>query len=262
MKSIKVQLDWTPNTNHVGMYVAISKNYYADLGLNVELISPSEDYLVSETPARSVILGNADLCISPSESLISCYTSDSVDENARPKAIASLLNEDCSAIATKQNITSLKELDDKIYASYGGRFENDIVLCNIRNDGGKGTIKVLEPPKLNCFDEVMNGNADATWIFTAWEGVIARSKGFEFKTFSLNDNYGYSPIIMASHEMITNRTDDLKKFLTATAKGYDYAKSNQEDSAKLLKETANHRSLDDICVPLLEESIQILSKYY
>ena len=262
MKSMKVQLDWTPNSNHIGMYVAISKNYYADLGLNVELICPSENYSISETPTRNVINGNADLCIAPSESLISCYTRHSVDVTSLPKAIASLLNQDSSAIATKKSIKSLKELDGKIYASYGARFESDIISCNIRNDGGKGTIQVVEPPKLHCFDEVMKENADATWIFPFWEGIIATSKGYEFNTFPLNCNYGYSPIILASHEMITNRGDDLKSFLKATAKGYAYAKSNPEDAAKLLKETANHHSLDDISTDVLEQSIELLSKNF
>ena len=35
LKDITVCLDWTPNTNHTGLYVALSKGYYKDAGLNV-----------------------------------------------------------------------------------------------------------------------------------------------------------------------------------------------------------------------------------
>ena len=37
-----VILDYVPNTNHTGMYVALEKGYYADQGLNVTIIEPTE----------------------------------------------------------------------------------------------------------------------------------------------------------------------------------------------------------------------------
>ena len=36
-------LDWTPNTNHTGLYVAEEKGYFADAGLEVEVVQPPED---------------------------------------------------------------------------------------------------------------------------------------------------------------------------------------------------------------------------
>ena len=36
-------LDWTPNTNHTGLYVAAAKGYYEDAGLNVSIVQPPED---------------------------------------------------------------------------------------------------------------------------------------------------------------------------------------------------------------------------
>ena len=37
-----VILDWTPNTNHTGLYVALDKGYYKEAGLDVEIIQPME----------------------------------------------------------------------------------------------------------------------------------------------------------------------------------------------------------------------------
>ena len=31
-KDITICLDWTPNTNHTGIYVALAKGYYKDAG--------------------------------------------------------------------------------------------------------------------------------------------------------------------------------------------------------------------------------------
>ncbi|MHA7966976.1 ABC transporter substrate-binding protein [Paenibacillus sp. CAU 1782] len=41
-ESVAVILDWTPNTNHAGLYVALEKGFYSAEGLNVDIIQPSE----------------------------------------------------------------------------------------------------------------------------------------------------------------------------------------------------------------------------
>ncbi|MDR1859281.1 MAG: ABC transporter substrate-binding protein, partial [Treponema sp.] len=40
---IRVVLDWTPNTNHTGLYVALDKGWFADEGLSVEIVQPPEN---------------------------------------------------------------------------------------------------------------------------------------------------------------------------------------------------------------------------
>ena len=37
LKKVTVILDYVPNTNHTGMYVALEKGYYEEEGLDVEL---------------------------------------------------------------------------------------------------------------------------------------------------------------------------------------------------------------------------------
>ena len=32
---VRIALDWTPNTNHTGLYVALNKGYFAEAGLDV-----------------------------------------------------------------------------------------------------------------------------------------------------------------------------------------------------------------------------------
>lgn len=44
-EKISVVLDWTPNTNHTGLYVAEEKGYFKELGLNVEVVQPPEGVL-------------------------------------------------------------------------------------------------------------------------------------------------------------------------------------------------------------------------
>lgn len=39
---VKFALDWTPNTNHTGIYVAKEKGYFEEQGLDVEILLPGE----------------------------------------------------------------------------------------------------------------------------------------------------------------------------------------------------------------------------
>ncbi|MCL2271154.1 MAG: ABC transporter substrate-binding protein, partial [Treponema sp.] len=40
---VRLVLDWTPNTNHTGLYVALEKGWFAEEGLSVQIIQPPED---------------------------------------------------------------------------------------------------------------------------------------------------------------------------------------------------------------------------
>jgi NitT/TauT family transport system substrate-binding protein len=65
--SVIVALDWTPNTNHTGFYVARAKGWYADAGLTVCFKSPHEDEYKT-TPASHLAGGSATFACVPSES--------------------------------------------------------------------------------------------------------------------------------------------------------------------------------------------------
>ena len=42
-EKITFVLDWTPNTNHTGLYVAIANGYFDEAGIEVEVVQPPED---------------------------------------------------------------------------------------------------------------------------------------------------------------------------------------------------------------------------
>jgi ABC-type nitrate/sulfonate/bicarbonate transport system substrate-binding protein len=67
-----VALDWTPNTNHTGFFVAKSKGYYREAGLEVSFVSPGQSE--HKTPAERVRDGSATFAIAPSETVISSHT--------------------------------------------------------------------------------------------------------------------------------------------------------------------------------------------
>ena len=84
--------------------------------------------------------------------------------------VAAILQNDTTAIVSlaSSGITSPAQLDGKKYAGYGARLEIKIIEQMIKNCGGKGVVTMVVPPKLKCFDEVLNGSCDAVWVYMGW----------------------------------------------------------------------------------------------
>jgi NitT/TauT family transport system substrate-binding protein len=227
----------------------------------VSIHSPGEtDY--EETPAKQVATGEATLAIAPSESVISYQTHPDYPSLT---AVAAVCQTDMSAIVTLEDsgLSQPADLDGHRYASYDARFEDHIVRQLVKNDGGGGYLDIITPPKLGIWNTLLNGEADATWVFMPWEGVMAERDGIGLNAFYLDEYdvpYGYTPLLLARPETIANDDDILEEFLTATARGYEFAAANPEKAAKILGETASGMDNDD--APFLRESQQRIADAY
>jgi NitT/TauT family transport system substrate-binding protein len=240
MADIDLALDWTPNTNHTGFYVAKAGGYYDDAGLDVTFRSPAVDDYES-TPAKRVATGESTLAIAPSESAVSYHTHP---EYASLVAVAAVCQRDTSAIAAlaESDVDRPRDLDGRTYGSYDARFEDDIVHQLIRNDGGEGNVEITTPPKLGIPNTLLEGEADATWVFMPWEGLQAERDGIGLTPFSLEEYdvpYGYTPVVLAHPDTIAERSGELSKFLAASARGYREAAEEPEGGTRALIETAD-----------------------
>ena len=130
-KTIKFRLalDWTPNINHIGFYVAKEKGFYKEVNLDIEIISPlADNYKYS--PAKKIELNYTDFALCPTESIISFRTKK---QPFKLCALATIFQRDISAIAVAEDneINRPRDLDGKSYASYGARYEDSIILSLI-----------------------------------------------------------------------------------------------------------------------------------
>lgn len=259
MQPIIVALDWTPNTNHAGFYVAQADGLYAAAGIDVALRSPDaiQDGL---TPARQVEAGTATFAVTPSETAISFSTTE--PEKPRLVAVAALLQGNASAICTlaSSGLDRPAKLAGKRYASYDGRFEDPIVKRMVTNDGGDGAAVQCHPLAFHAYadDEATgagsvvashleNGRSDATWIFPAWEGVLASRAGQRLNYFALEDYgipYGYSPVLLAHPAWLEREGETARAFLAASAEGYKRAAADPAKAAAALC-ACGHASLAD-----------------
>ncbi|MEM9078410.1 MAG: ABC transporter substrate-binding protein [Bacteroidota bacterium] len=259
MKTFKLALDWTPNTNHIGFFVANELGYYREKDLEVELLNPQDDNY-KLTPAKKVEMGEADMALCPFESVISYQTKK---QKFDAVAIATVFQEDLSGIVVleESSVKSPKDLDGKSYASYKARYEDEIVRQMILNDGGKGDFELQYPEKLGIWATLLSKEYDATWIFLNWEGVQAKNKGIPLRTFRLSDYgipYAYSPVIMASKKVVNAESKGYSAFLEATKKGFLFAMDNPEKASEIL---APFISESDKDINLLESQNQSIEAY-
>ena len=236
MELIKLAIDWTPNVNHIGFYVARDIGLYEKNGIILEILNPLDDnYQI--TPAKKLELNLADFAIAPFETIISLNNkSDKVDAIG----VFAILQNDLSSIATlkESGINSPRDLDNTIYASYKARYEDQIVKQMIINDGGKGEINIIYPDKLGIWNTLLEGKATATWIFDNWEGVEAETNNIQLQKFRMSDfgiPYGYSPMLLTKQTNSKNKKDVYARFLKTTKEGYLYAKSHIDEAISILQ---------------------------
>ncbi|MFT5022046.1 MAG: ABC-type nitrate/sulfonate/bicarbonate transport system substrate-binding protein [Colwellia sp.] len=228
MKIFKIALDWTPNIKHIGIFVAKELGYYQELGIEVQILNPLEDHYQT-TPGKKLELGLADFAIAPFETVISLNNKKNMVDAI---AVFAILQEDISSIASlkSSNLHSPKLLDAKIYASYKARYEDHIVTEMVKNDGGTGQMGIVYPDKLGIWNTLLEGKADATWIFDNWEGVEAETKQLELNKFSMSNfgiPYCYSPVIIVRNSRLNADQKKYSLFIKATQKGYLYVSENK-----------------------------------
>lgn len=255
LDEITLALDWTPNTNHTGLYVAKNKGYYADEGIELKLLpystSASSDVLVSAK--------KADVGIGFSEGVVSNAAGD-----APVTSIAAIIATNTSSIVTRKSddISSLKQLDGKIYGGYGAPFEEAVLRAAIKNDGGEGKFKnvAVSTAPLQALE---SGQVDFVWVFDGWEKIQAERSGFAVDTFPIIEHgipdY-YTPTIISSPDTIAGKEALLKRFMKATAKGYEFARKNPRDAAQILIAEAPKGTFED--EDLVYASQEFLSSKY
>lgn len=226
-------LDWTPNTNHTGLYVAEEKGYFKEEGLDVEIVQPPED-----GADALVASGKAQLGISFQDTMAPGVTG----ENALPNtAIAAVVQHNTSGIISRkgEGMDSPKGLEGKKYATWDAPIEKAMMKNVVEGDGGDFSKVELIPSTVT--DEVSalkTKSVDAIWVFYACGGVATEVAKLDTDYFAFKDlnpvfDY-YTPVIIANNDFLKENPDAAKAFLRAVKKGYEFAIEEPEQAAELL----------------------------
>lgn len=232
LEEVTVVLDWVPNTNHTGLYTAVAKGYYAAEGLDVEIIQPSEG-----GTASLIASGQGNFGISYQEEVTYARTA----AEALPiKAIAAIIQHNTSGFASpvSKGIESPKDFEGKEYGGWGSPAEKATIKGLMDKENADfNQVEMIDLGALDFF-QATKDHVDFTWIYYGWDGIAAEIKEVPINFIKLqdyNENLDfYTPVIIANETLLTDQPDLAKKFLNATAKGYEFAIENPKESVEIL----------------------------
>ena len=241
-EKVTVVLDWTPNTNHTGMYVALEEGYYKEAGLEVEIQQPPEGGALA-----LVASDKAQFAVDFQESLGPAIAA----ENPLPVvAVATLLEHNTSGLISlkETGINSPKDLEGKTYATWDKPMEKAIIGDIMKTDGGDISNVEMIPNTVTDVIAALQTDIDVVWIYYGWDGVATELAGLETNYLDfgkLNPVFDfYTPILVSSDKYLEENPEEAKKFLEATAKGYEYAITNPEKAAEILVKYAPELDLE------------------
>lgn len=233
LKKVTVSLDWTPNTNHTGLYVALENGYYKDAGLDVSIVQPPEDDAIAACSS-----GQVEFAVGYQDLLAAGFVSDTP---MQVTAVAAILQHNSSCIISKkgEGMDKPKGLEGKEFLTWESPIELAMMENVVTNDGGDWSKVKLIPNTVT--DEAQDVNANpshAIWVYYGWGVMNAKVNKIDVDSFFFKDinpvfDY-YSPVLVANNDLINNDPETVKAFLSATKKGYEFAIDNPEEAAQIL----------------------------
>jgi len=249
-------LDYTPNTNHTGVYVAKHEGYFAEEGIEIEIVQPAED------SAEAMIgSGQAQLGVSYQD-YIANVLSNSPDLPIT--AVAALVQHNTSGIMSRKEdgITSARGMEDHVYATWDMPVEQATIKDVVEADGGDYSKVKMVPYAVD--DEVSGLKAnmfDTVWVYEGWAVQNAAIQDFEVNYFSFKDMDEvfdfYTPVIAVNPAFAEREPEQVKGFLRAVQKGYQLAIDDPERAASILCE-----EVPELDAALVSQSQAYLAKQY
>ncbi len=253
LKKVSVVLDWTPNTNHTGLYVAKEKGFFKKEGLDVDIIMPGEagaDQLVAS--------GKAQFGVGYQEAITQARI-----QGVPLVSIAAVIQHNTSGFASPvgKQIQSPKDFEGKTYGGWGSPVEKSVITSLMKKENADANkVKIVNMGDTDFFTAVKR-DIDFAWIYYGWTGVEAELRKEKINMVYLTDysdklDY-YTPVLETNEKMIGESPETVKAFVKATAKGYEFAIKNPDQAADILIKAA-----PDLDPKLVKKSQEWLSPKY
>ena len=248
-------LDYTPNTNHTGIYVANALGYFAEEGIELKIVQPAED------GAEAMVgTGRAELGVSYQDYLADAYAGG----NTGLFAIAAILQHNTSGIMSRGGlgVTHPAAMEGLRYATWELPVEQATVRQVVEADGGDFDAIKLVPYTVD--DDVAGIRADmydCVWVFEGWAVQNAKVQDVDvdfFSFISIDETFDlYSPVLVANIAFAEENPDLVRAFVRAARRGYEYTIAHPEEAGEMLLE-----AVPELDAALVAESLGYLGDQF
>lgn len=240
---VTVVLDWTPNTNHSGLYLALDRGYFAAAGLDVDVVVPGDT-----SGLQLVAVGKADFAYSAAEGLVPAR-----EQGADVVSVAAVIQHDTSSLVSLASggIDRPRDLAGHRYGSYGSKLEKALIDALVRCDGGDPAAVTFTPMVSDDFRVgLARGQYDVAWGFDGWETIQLRDVDhLPVHTLAFADHTDcipdwYTPLVATSGDLVRTHPDEVAAFVGALARGYRDAMADPDAAAAAVRRAAPELDAD------------------
>jgi ABC-type nitrate/sulfonate/bicarbonate transport system substrate-binding protein len=232
-RPLTLMLNWTPNAHHVGIFAAQEQGWYAEAGIELEIIEPADAGV-----EQAVAGGAADIGLAQAESLLAARAA-----GVPVISIAAVLPVNDSALfgLAADGLTRPRDLEGTRYGGFGGALETEIISALMDCDGADpGTVEFVTLGNVDYLAGLTTDQFDTAWVFSGWDALRAEVvEGIDIDQIRFADwsacipNW-YTPLILTTESTLAEDPDLVEDFLEVTARGYRLAVQDPSKAAGLL----------------------------
>jgi putative hydroxymethylpyrimidine transport system substrate-binding protein len=231
--TVKLALDWYPNANHAGLYMAMEKGYFADENLSVNMYTPSDPSTVNQTVAA----GADDFGINYQPDLLIARS-----QGVPVVSIAGLVQHPLNSVQVLESsgIRTPKDLVGK-KVGYPGIPTNEPLLDTmLKYDGVSGGLDEVELVNVgfNLAEALISGQVDACiGCYFSHESFLIENQGHQVHIMKMEE-WGvpdfYELVLVTSEKMLEERPDVVQRFVRAVVRGYEDAANDTDIAVEVL----------------------------
>ena len=219
---VKLALDWYPNANHAGLFVAQAKGYFAEENIQVEMYTPVDPTTVNATVAA----GSDDFGINYQPDLLIARS-----QGVPVVSIFALVQHPLNSVQTLQSsgLTRPKDLAGKKVGYPGIPLNEPLLDTMLKTDGVERGLADVELVNVgfNLAEALINRSVDAcVGCYFSHESFLMENQGHPVNIMHMED-YGvpdfYELVLVTSEKMLQEKPDVVQRFVRALVRGYEDA---------------------------------------
>ena len=231
-RPVTLVLDWTPNTNHGGIYLAEANGWYEEAGIDLEIIQPG-----TGGGLQAVASGSAEFAIDVQENIVPAQA-----EGVPVVSVAAIVQHNTSSLLSlaSSGIAGPADLPGHRYGGWGGPLERALLDRLVECGGGDPAgVDFVEVGNTDYRVGLESGAFDVVWVYDGWDKLRLEQAGVDVSTIPFIGHTDcipdwYTPLIATSTELSSADPELVAAFIGATSRGYEAAIADPTAAADAL----------------------------
>ncbi|MGV2884588.1 ABC transporter substrate-binding protein [Paenibacillus taichungensis] len=256
LTKVKIQLKWVPQAQFAGIYAAKEKGFFADEGIDAEIIPGGPDIVIEQ----QVVNGAADVGITGVDSLLV-----SRDNGLPLVSLAQISQKSSYRLIAKKSagITDPAQMKGKKVSTWFGSQQFQVLAFMEKN--GLDPKKDIELVKQGfTMDQFFNDQVDVATatIYNEYHVVLeSGTKESDLDVFNIEDaGVGMlEDTLIAKKDWVDSNKELTVKVTRAVLKGWNYAIDNQSETVDIvMKNVTDGSTTREHQVTMLEEIAKLI----